>query len=180
MRLRGRRLTVVLTIVLFVILGGGASAAWALGKTRATPMPLGYSAGPTDVQTMQMSSSANQHPRADDVRRTLQGYFEAINRKDFDAWTTVVAADQSASQTAGDWNHKYSTTVDSNLMVVDIRDDPLRARLMFTSEQDVELAPKRLPVECINWDLTFLLTDQDGALVLSGIDPSAQSMTACQ
>ena len=28
--------------------------------------------------------------------------------------------------------------------------------------------------------LTYLLADHDGTLVLSGIDPSAQSMTACQ
>lgn len=180
MRLRGRRLTMVLAIVLVVILGGGASAAWALGKTRATPMPLGYSAGPSADQTVRLSSSANQYPRADDVRQTLQGYFEAINRRDFDAWATVVAPDQSASQTADEWIHKYSTTIDSNLMVVDIQDDPLRARLMFTSEQDSEFAPKRLPVDCINWDLTYLLTDRDGTLVLSGIDPSAQAMTACR
>ena len=49
-----------------------------------------------------------------------------------------------------------------------------------TSVQDVAFAPKSLPVTCINWDLTYLLTDHDGTLVLSGIDPSAQSMTACQ
>ena len=51
--------------------------------------------------------------------------------------------------------------------------------MMFTSEQDVELAPATLPVTCINWDMTYLFSDQDGHLVLSGIDPSAQSMTAC-
>jgi hypothetical protein len=60
-----------------------------------------------------------------------------------------------------------------------IKDDPFRARLMFTSQQSVELAPTSLPVTCINWDMTYLLSDQDGHLVLSGIDPSAQSMTAC-
>ena len=47
MRLRGRRLTMVLTIVLIVVVGGGASAAWALGKTRPGSMPDGYAAGPS-------------------------------------------------------------------------------------------------------------------------------------
>jgi hypothetical protein len=170
----------VLTIVLLVIVGGGASAAWALGKTRVTPMPPGYSAGPSGDGTVQLSSAATEHPRAKDVRQTLQRYFEAINGRDFDSWLTVVAADQAADQTADDWARKYSTTVDSNQMVADIQDDPLRVRLMFTSEQDVEFAPKQLPATCINWDLTYLLAEQDGALVLSGIDPSAQSMAACQ
>jgi hypothetical protein len=180
MRLRGRRLTMVLTIVLIVILGGGASAAWALGRTRVAPMPTGYSAGPTGDETVQLSSAATEHPRADDVRRTIERYFQAINDRDFSGWLTVVTTDQAANQTADDWTHGYSTTTDSNVMVVDVQDDPLRARLMFTSEQAVEFAPKSLPVTCINWDLTYLLTEQDGAVVLSGIDPSAQSMQACR
>lgn len=180
MRLRGRRLTMVLTIVLLVVVGGGASAAWALGKTRPTGMPVGYSAGPSQDESVQLSAAAGQHPRAEDVRQTLQRYFDAINQRDFDAWLTVVGVDQSANQTAQDWANAYSTTVDSNLVVAGIEDDPLRVRLMFTSEQAVEFAPKRLPVTCINWDLTYLLAEQDGALVLSGIDPSTQSMTACQ
>lgn len=180
MRFRGRRLTMVLTIVLVVIVGGGASAAWALGRTRVPPMPIGYSAGPSGDKTVQLASKADEHPRADDVRQSLQRYFAAVNGRDFDGWLTVVAADQAANQTADDWVHKYSTTTDSNLMVADIQDDPLRARLFFTSEQDPEFAPKSLPVTCINWDLTYLLTEQDGDLVLSGIDPSAQSMAACR
>lgn len=180
MRLRGRRLTMVLSIVLLVVLGGGASAAWALGRTKAVPMPTGYSAGPTGDGTVQLSAAAAEHPRAEQVRQTLQQYFQAINHRDFDGWMAVVAADQSVNQTREDWAHRYSTTVDSNLIIVSVQDDPLRARLMFTSEQDVDFAPKSLPATCINWDLTYLLTDRDGALVLSGIDPSAQSMAACQ
>ncbi len=180
MRLRGGRLTTALTVVLLVVLGIGASAAWAVGKTRGTPMPAGYSAGPTGDDSVQLSGTAQQHPRADDVRQTLQRYFDAINRRDFDAWLASVAPDQSANQTGDEWRHEYSTTVDSNLVVAAIEDEPLRARLMFTSEQSVQFAPKPLPVTCINWDLTYLLTERDGALVLSGIDPSTQSMTACQ
>lgn len=180
MRLRGRRLTMVLTIVLLVVVGGGASAAWALGKTRPSIIPDGYSAGPTGDDAVAVSTSAGLHPRAAEIQQTLQTYFDAINRRDFHAWLDVVGSDQAANQTAQDWTHAYSTTIDSNLMIADIADDPLRVRTMFTSEQAAEFAPKRLPATCINWDLTYLLTDHDGTLVLSGIDPSAQSMTACQ
>jgi hypothetical protein len=180
MRLRGRRLTMVLTIVLLVVVGGGASAAWALGKTRPPSMPEGYTAGPSQSESVRLSVAAGQHPRADDVQQTLQRYFDAINRRDFQAWQTVVGPEQSANQTAEDWSAAYSTTVDSNLVIADIADDPLRVRLMFTSQQDVAFAPKRLPASCINWDLTYLLADQDGTLTLRGIDPSMQSMAACQ
>ena len=180
MRLRGRRLTMVLTVVLIVVVGGGASAAWALGKTRPGSMPDGYAAGPSGDESVTVSAAAGLHPRAGEVRQTLQTYFDAINRRDFPAWHTVVGPEQSANQTFEDWSHAYSTTVDSNLVIADIADDPLRVRTMFTSEQSAEFAPKRLPATCINWDLTYLLTDQDGVLKLSGIDPSTQSMTACR
>ena len=53
------------------------------------------------------------------------------------------------------------------------------SRPISPRQQDVSLAPANLPVNCINWDITYLLSDQDGHLVLSGMDPSAQSMTAC-
>lgn len=180
MRLRGRRLTMVLTIVLIVVLGGGASAAWALGRTRPAAVPAGYAAGPTGDETVAVSAAAAQHPRAEAIRDTLQTYFDAINRRDFQAWLTVVGPDQAANQSEADWAHAYGTTVDSNLMIAEIGDDPLRVRTLFTSEQDVEFAPKRLPATCITWDLTYLLTEQDGALTLSGIDPSTQSMAACR
>lgn len=180
MRLRGRRLTVVLTIVLIVVVGGGASAAWALGRTRPAVVPAGYAAGPTGDESVDLSAAAAQHPRAAEIRATLQTYFDAINRRDFQAWLTVVGPDQAANQSEPDWAHAYSTTVDSNLMVAEIDDDPLRVRTMFTSEQAVEFAPKRLPATCITWDLTYLLTEQDGTLMLTGIDPSTQSLAACR
>lgn len=180
MRVRGRRLTMVLTIVLIVVLGGGASAAWALGRTRPAAVPTGYAAGPTGDLTVAVAADAAQHPRAEQVRTTVQTYFDAINRRDFRTWLTVVGPDQAANQSEPDWEHAYSTTVDSNLMIAEIDDDPLRVRTMFTSEQAADFAPKRLPSTCINWDLTYLLAEQDGALTLSGIDPSTQSMAACR
>ncbi len=180
MRLRGRRLTMVLTVVLIVIVGAGVCAAWALGRTRAVAMPVGYSAGPSADQVVRLSDGVGEHPEAARVQQSFQQYFDAINRRDYESWLRSVAAGQSSAQSADDWLREYSTTVDSNLVVASIQDQPLRARLMFTSEQQVEFAPSRLPVTCINWDLTYLLIERDGALVLSGIDPSAQSMTQCR
>ncbi len=181
MRLSGQRLTLVLTTLLVVTLTAGVTAAWSFGRHRTDPVTAiaGYQSGPIEDQTVRLSDQAGAHPRAHDVQAVLQQYFDAINNRDYASWMGAVSADQSAPQTEEQWTKDYSTTVDSNLAVMVISDDPLRARTMFTSEQDVALAPATLPVTCINWDITYLLSDQDGHLVLSGMDPSAQSMTAC-
>jgi len=181
MRLSGRRLTLVLSTLLALVLVAGGTAAWSFGRHRAEPQAVAvdYRSGPTSDHRVVMSADAQGHPRADQVHVLLQQYFDSINNRDYEAWMGAVAHEQSAPQTEENWTRDYATTVDSNLTVVTVSDEPLRARLMFTSEQAVDMAPKSLPVPCINWDVTYLLAEQDGRLVLSGIDPSAQSMTAC-
>jgi hypothetical protein len=181
MRLSGRRLTLLLTTLLVVVLLGGATAAWTYGRSyEREPLAMtDYRAGPSDDAAVRLSSRATEHPRGAEVRKLLQAYFDAINNQDYDAWKHTVAAEQSAPQTQEGWIRDYSTTVDSNVAVLTVTDGPLRARTMFTSQQAVELAPPSLPATCINWDVTYLLGEQDGRLVLTGIDPSAQSMTAC-
>jgi len=181
MRLSGRRLTVVLTTLLVVVLTAGASAAWSFGRHRGEPLAAaaGYRTGPTVDRSVRLSATAGTHPRAAAVQVLLQQYFDSINNRDYEAWKGAVSTMQSTPQTELGWTRDYASTTDSNLVVMVISDDPLRARMMFTSEQAVELAPRSLPVPCINWDVTYLLSDDGGRLVLSGIDPSAQSMTAC-
>jgi len=181
MRLSGRRLTLVLTTLFVVVLATGATAAWSFGRHRTEPLAsvAAYQNGPTGDQSVHLSTEAGVHPRADEVRVLLQQYFDAINNRDYETWVGAVATAQSAPQSEDQWQQDYASTVDSNLTVMVIKDEPLRARLMFTSQQSVELAPTSLPVPCINWDMTYLLSEQDGHLVLSGIDPSMQSMTAC-
>ena len=181
MRLSGQRLTLVLTTLLVVVLAAGVCAAWSFGRHRSEPVAAiaNYQSGPAADQTVRLSDTAAAHPRANEIQSVLQQYFDAINNRDYASWIGVVSADQSAPQTEQQWTQDYSSTTDSNLALMVIADEPLRARMMFTSEQDVALAPASLPVSCINWDITYLLSDQDGHLVLSGMDPSAQSMTAC-
>ena len=181
MRLSGRRLTLVLTTLLVVVLTAGATAAWSFGRHRGEPLAVaaGHHTGPTADRSVRLATGAQAHPRAAAVQDLLQQYFDAINDRDYAAWMSAVSTVQSAPQTELGWTQDYASTIDTNLEVMVISDDPLRARMMFTSEQEVELAPRSLPEPCINWDVTYLLGDEDGQLVLSGIDPSTQSMTAC-
>jgi len=182
MRRSSRRLTLVLTTLLLVVLAAGATAAWSFGAHRERqPVALAeYHSGPSADRNVRLSAAAGADPRAGDVLAALRQYFGAINNRDYESWVDAVAAEQSAPQTEQQWVTAYASTVDSNLMVMTIANEPIRARMMFTSEQAVELAPPSLPVTCINWDITYLLDEQDDHLVLSGIDPSAQSMAACQ
>jgi hypothetical protein len=182
MRLSGGRLTLLLTTVLVLVLSAGATAAWSFGRSddRVPVAMADYQQGPSDSSTVRLSTRASAHPRAAEVRRLLQDYFDAINKHDYGSWMRTVAAEQSAPQTRDRWRADYASTVDSNIAVMTVSDEPLRARTMFTSQQDVALAPPSLPEPCINWDVTYLLGDRDGRLVLTGTYPSAQSMKACQ
>ncbi len=181
MRLTGRGVTLILSTLLIVVLTTGAGAAWALGRHREdTTAAVDYVAGPTAERSVRLDADAGGHPRSEEVRGVLQVYFDSINNRDYATWVSAVAAPQSSVQDPQRWTREYSTTVDSNLVVTTVSDDPLRARILFTSQQSVELAPPALPAECINWDVTYLLSDTSHGLVLSGIDPSAQSMTACR
>jgi len=181
MRLTRRSVTILLSTLLIVILTAGAAAAWALGRQRVdTSMAAAdYSAGPSADRSIRMADGPGDHARAEEIRDVLQGYFDSINNRDYASWVRSVAASQSSVQDPQRWAREYSTSVDSNFMVTAVFDDPLRARILFTSQQSVDLAPPMLPAECIEWDVTYLVSDTDHGLVLSGIDPSAQSMTAC-
>ena len=177
----GRRLTAVLATLLAGLLVAGAAAAWSVGRSRldeGTGAP-GYAAGPSSDRTVRLGPDAARHPRADEVRELLQQYFDGINDRDYVAWRRSVATEQAVGQTAADWADAYSSTADSNLVAASIDDDPLRVRLMFSSTQDLSRAPASLRAGCIDWDVTYRLGDEDGRLVLTGIDPSAQSMTPC-
>ncbi len=177
----GRGMTLALSTLLAVVLVGGAGAAWAFGRQhdRTPAAVVEHQPGPTADSTVRLSTDAAHHPRSADVRSLLQGYFDAINTRIYGGWSRAVSAAQSAPQAEPQWARDYSTTVDSNLTVVMVGDDPLRARMMFSSQQAPGLAPPALPVACIDWDLTYLLEEENGRLVINGLDPSAQSMRAC-
>jgi hypothetical protein len=185
--LRGTTLTVALCVVLVVVVAGGLGTAAAIGASRAstgggpettTGGPTAPT-GPSSDTEVQMTPAAQQHPYADQVKSLLQRYFDAINERDYSAWAGTVSAEQSAAWSEQDWLRAYDSTKDSSIKVIDIDDDPLRVRLWFTSEQDPSLAPQDLPVDCINWDVTYLLTEEQGQLVLGGLDPDATSKAPC-
>jgi hypothetical protein len=185
--LRGTALTIALCVALVIVVAGGLGTAAAIGASQAntgsgavttTGGPTAPT-GPSSDTQVQMTPAAQQHQYAGQVKSVLQRYFDAINERDYAGWAGTVTAEQSAAWSEHDWLRAYDSTKDSSIKVVDIDDDPLRVRLWFTSEQDPALAPQDLPVDCINWDVTYLLTEEQGQLVLGGLDPDATSKAHC-
>lgn len=136
-------------------------------------------AGPSNNQTVQLSATARSDPRAEQVQRLLQAYFDAINNHDYAAWAQVVTATQTERQDSDRWLQAYASTVDSSIWVQSLSGTPMRAALHFTSEQDPELAPPDLQADCIDWALSYQLEERDGRLVVGSTVPGTVSRAKC-
>lgn len=182
MTLTGRRLTAALVGTLVAVLMVGGLGAWFVGRAQPVALAPGAAAtdaAPTDDRTVRIEAGAAQHGRAEEIRALLQRYFDAINARDYPGWAASVSSTQSAAESAEQWQADYASTTDTNVRVRAIENGPLRVRLTFTSRQDVALAPPDLPTDCIEWDVTYVLDDEDGGLVVNGVDPAAFSRAAC-
>ena len=148
MRLSGRRLTVFLSTLFVVVLIAGATAAWSFGRHRIETAGLRRRLSFRAHRRPDRRAVRATHraiPGRSEVRVLLQHYFDSINNRDYDAWMGAVAHEQSAPQTEENWARDYATTVDSNLTVVTVADEPLRARLMFTSSRLPNWRRRRCP-----------------------------------
>lgn len=154
------------------------------GSSTVRPPTAGSSdpqptAGPSNNQTVQLSATARSDPRAEQVQQLLQAYFDAINNHDYAAWSQVVTATQTQHQDSDRWLQAYASTVDSSIWVQSLSGTPVRAALRFTSEQDPELAPPDLQVDCIDWVLSYQLDERDGRLVVGSTVPDTVFRTKC-
>jgi hypothetical protein len=172
--------TLVLVTALLAVAAGGAAGAWALGRSAPASATLTWvPTAPSDDGTVRLGPAAADHPESAAILSVLQEYFDAINTGDHQHWTQVVSEGQTVALNRANWEHRYSTTLVSSIEVVSVQDDPLRARLWFSSRQDPAFAPTDLPANCISWDLTYRLVTQDGRLVVDGIDPTPRNKAAC-
>jgi hypothetical protein len=143
-----------------VLLAGGALA-WTVGAAPADAdpfVPPGVGAGPG---TVQLSSEARRHPAGAAVLAQLQTHYDAINARDYAAWTTTVVRSRVDSLPEADFARAYASTVDGSMRVDRIDDGPdgeLLVRLRFVSTQDVADAPPDVPAERICWRSTLPMT----------------------
>lgn len=172
---------VLLAVV--VALGGGLLARnWYEQPTKVTrhAQPPKSSSPPSSGRpgspTVGLSGDASDHPHSRAVRSTLQRYFDAINKGDYDQWLSAVTPDRAEEKTRLRWQHEYRSTKDGDIMVYRIEragSGRLRVLLRFVSMQDSQDAPPDFAHHCIRWRVVFPLTLQSGAWKLDSGQTSA-------
>jgi hypothetical protein len=163
-----------------LIVVGGAAALAGRSATGAppygTPRPVPeQGAGPADVE---LSADAATHPAADEVREQLQRHFDAINRKDYQAWRTTVVPQRWERLDETKWHAAYVSTTDGSIRIDRIdpmpvagegdSGDGLLVRVRFVSTQNVEDAPPDLPVPRICWRSTLPMRGLPPLIDLTG------------
>ena len=153
-----------------------AAASSAQPETDPSAAPV----GPSNNLTVMMSPAVRSHPRSQEVQQLLQSYFDAINQHDYASWVQSVTGDLAARQNNQQWLLAYATTVDSSIWMQSMSDDPLQVHLQFTSQQDADLAPADLQVDCIHWTLTYQFGSEDGHLVVGSTVDGSVKYAKCE
>ncbi|AVT28295.1 hypothetical protein C6361_00910 [Plantactinospora sp. BC1] len=156
----------------------------AVPSTAATPSTGFSTEPPRDRVGMVRLAGAGDSAEVIEVAEFFDGYFRAINDKD---WDTLLAlydpdgvVDPAKPKSRDSFIAAMSSTEDSDvaLVQVDPRLDPVRARVTFTSNQAAGYGPKGRPDEtCTRWDLTLQLTRQGGGYRL--LRPTAAKHRPC-
>lgn len=123
---------------------------------------------------MRLTPDAAAHPASVEIRKTLQNYFDAINQREYDLWTTTVVPERVAEKPRETWLADYRTTRNGSILVHRIQalpDAPVTVLISFTSTQDVEYAPPSLRRPCIHWRLVWPLTDEYGEWLIDTVPP---------
>jgi hypothetical protein len=122
------------------------------------------------------TADATTQPLYSTLQPLLQKHFDAINAKDYDAWTQTVTTDRIRTASADKWNADYRTTKDGSIVIYRIEmtgDKTARVLLKFTSTQDLLNAPPELPAECIHWNVVLPFAKEDGEWKLATGSASA-------
>jgi hypothetical protein len=143
-------------------------------KPSATSVPPSEQPGSPEVKG---TADATTHPLYGTLQPLLQRYFDAINEKDYQAWTETVTADRVTNQPEDQWrNTDYKTTKDGSIVIYRIEmtgDDAASVLLQFTSTQDPANAPEELPVACIHWSVVWAFAIEDDEWKLASGSTSA-------
>lgn len=140
----------------------------------ASSVPPSEQPGSSEVKG---TADATTHPLYNTLQPLLQRYFNAINEKDYEAWTQTVTAQRVTDQRGeGKWQEAYGTTRDGSIVMYRIEvtgDETARVLLQFTSTQTVANAPEELPAECIHWNVVWGFEKERGEWRLAAGSTSA-------
>lgn len=157
-------LGVVVTVGVLLAAGSAGAPGGPVTSSGTGALPPAGQAGPARVE---LSVDAHAHPRAEAVRALLQSYFDAVNGRDYRAWTATVVSDLPSQQPPAKWARDLRTTRDGTIRVRRIEPagpSALLVLLSFVSVQAPEDAPADLRVGRICWDASFGLAPERGGL----------------
>lgn len=163
----------VLLITVIATALGGLLARDLYSEQPASPPPTvvatSPSPGPTEEQpgpaTVNGTADAVSHPLYGTLRGLLQTYFDAVNAKDYEKWSSAVTYERQTFQPENEWRKEYNTTQDGSIVMhrVEARGGgTARVLLTFTSTQAVENAPVELQEPCIHWNVVWAFSTEDG------------------
>ncbi|GAA1024440.1 hypothetical protein GCM10009565_29740 [Amycolatopsis albidoflavus] len=143
------------------------------------------SGGPSDKSgsvQVAVAPDAENHPQDDAVRTVLQAYFNALNKKDYDAWTETVSDARRSKTPEVDWHRNFQSTKDVNILLYRIEpgaQGTLRALVGFTSTQSLNEAPGDFQETCINWRLVLPMKFEHGSYRIDTVDGTATEHDKC-
>ncbi|MGA9312585.1 MAG: hypothetical protein WBV74_19780 [Pseudonocardiaceae bacterium] len=154
----------------------GDPSAGAIGSK--TP-PKGPEPGPA---TVVFAEDAAVHPDADQIRKVLQRYFDAINAGDYALWRSAVIPQLARDIGESAWHGQYRSTLDGTIVVHRLEPRPgggLVALTSFTSLQNPADAPPDLAVRCLRWWVSYPLIGEGDQLRMGPTGPSDNLRAAC-
>ena len=123
----------------------------------STTAPAGSAAAPSAV-TVAVSPAAQADSAEPAVARWLAAYFSAINSHDYQAYTSLLNAQEAADESQSDFDSGYGTTTDSAATLTSISDlggGSEAADVSFTSHQSP--AQSVDDSSCDTWAITIYL-----------------------
>ncbi|MBV9162564.1 MAG: hypothetical protein JO309_09630 [Pseudonocardiales bacterium] len=178
-------------VVVFVVLAGAVGAGVLVRDLQpaagvARHGSTGNKAAPRPPEpgsaTVVLVEDVALHPDADQIRKVLQKYFDAINAGDYQLWRSAVIPQWARDLGEGAWHGQYRSTLDGSIVVHRLErraGGGLVALTSFTSLQNPADAPPELPVRCLRWWVSYPLIGEGDQLRLGPSSPSMNLRAAC-
>jgi hypothetical protein len=151
---------------------GSASPATPASGSPTTPgpssAPSATASAPETVGTVTVTSAAAQDQAASAVAGLVNRYFAAINAHDYQAYISLLTAQQQQGMTSTQFANGYRTTVDSNESLVGISsaaNGDTVAQVTFTSHQNPAESVNGAE-SCTDWQISLFLVSSGGGYLI--------------
>lgn len=154
-------------------------------STSASPtptIPAPIVSQPTSTALVQLAGNAATATGSSEILTLVQNHFAAINASDYSAWANTVTAGRRGSLDPDKFRVAYRSTRDSAVVINSIQaigDSQAILYMSFTSDQDIQDAPKGLPSARVCWNVRWPVVNLGGDARLDQPSPNTTSMQAC-